>query len=533
MKKCIQLIIIFLLFGGATNTSLAKSSFFDSKSQIIGITGDYDALVKAGFKNKVFENPIFLSDIIIPEIDNKHKKKGFTEEQIQTISQQLVDKKVGKQILDYLFNATNGHPNETLLNERALKNSQTADIERANVSFLNTETVLKDDYLPILENNYIYFEKWNDKWRSFIIYRVNIDKDVLNKVYTYWNEPDLYNQIQVGIELLSSGAVKESSGDYGINGVEDIDVNFVNKISKEFNQIAIRGQLVNRNPATAVFPSKGAVNVCDRVSIYRQSMNDNGTMVSKRVSRALVCDTIDNRCNLIFVDRIKGSYKDGDWVVKEPYHNMGLGFYLNFYPGEKKCYGLSGMIDWRMKLYKSGISLHLLGRLRLDTNSKEFDELKDASKEENEREREKHSSFFAFNGGMGLGVSYNLLGWFEVMPYFIALTDIVYVNDVSKINLDEYGNETESKSQMGLALGVTGGVRCDINIWYPVKLSLGVEYSPFWGLNLGKQKKYEGDNQLIGDLVNGINWRNYKDLVNEYGLNRTGFAVYAGIKWVF
>ena len=524
MKKSIQLIIIFLIFCEATNTLLAKSSFFDSKSQIIGITGDYDALVNAGFESKIFNNPVILSDIIIPEIDDKHKKKGFTKEQIQSITQQLLDKKVGKQILDYLFNASNGHPSETLLNERALKNAQASDVERANVAFLNTEIVLKDDYLPILENNYIYFEKWNDNWRSFVIYRVNIDKDILDKVYSYWNEPDLYNKIQVGIELLSSGTVKRAKSDFYYD-TGDVDVNFINKISKEFNQIAIRGQLVNRNPATAVFPFQGVVNVGDRVSVYRQSMNNNGTIVSKRVSRALVCDTIDNKCNLIFVDRIKGSYKDGDWVVKEPYHKMGLGFYLNFYPGEKNCYGLSGIIDCGEQLFKSGFSCRFFGRLRLDTNA-------NAMKQEytlGEGDNKEDDDLIAFNLGSGIAVSYNLLGWFEVMPYFLPSFDFVHVKDLSKIVIDEQGRET-SLTGSGLAVGITGGVRCDINIWYPFKLSLGVEYSAFYGIKGNKQTNDKAENSLNGDEDIQINW-DY--IVKEYGLNRKGLGVYAGIRWVF
>ena len=494
MNKSFLLFALFLLFLGQNYClSADNKTFFDSKSQIIGISGNYEALEKAGFKNKIFRNPIDIS-VTLP----KKFSSSFTKEEINNITQQLVNQKAGKKVLDFLFQAINGHPSEKLLNERAIINAQNADKEKADVAFLSSENVIKDDYLPILENNFIYFETRGYNRRFFILYKVKIDKEVLNEVYTYWDNPNLYNQIEVEVKLVDYGVIETA-----------YDSSLLERLNKTFNKIAIRGQLISRNPAKAKFPNYGDVEVNDRVGIYRQYINKKGEMASKKVSRAIVCDTEWDIARLIFFDRIKGSYKDGDWVVKEPHRFLcDMGLYFNTNLGADKCYGMSLMIGWDQFAKKYGI-IRPLTRLKLDTNEKQFDIWRGDVGEIKEK-----SYYWAINADGGVGFSLHYLGTFEIMPYLMLCLDGVIVKDVQKQLEDQI-----IRKYLASAIGFSSGIRCDINIYYPIMLSIGAEYSYFIGLT---QDANNSDSKGWLD-------RNYKDLVGEYKLNRAGFGLYAGI----
>ena len=89
-----------------------------------------------------------------------------------------------------------------------------ADDERAAIGVIGKENILKEDYLPILENQYIFINECikerpglGDKAR-WSAYKVNINKDILEQVFNSWNDIEKYNQIKVTISYIASGVAK-------------------------------------------------------------------------------------------------------------------------------------------------------------------------------------------------------------------------------------------------------------------------------------------------------------------------------------
>ena len=69
-----------------------------------------------------------------------------------------------------------------------MRNVLLADDERAAYGVIEKENILKEDYLPILENNYIFSQihkniQWQEKDKEFwVVYKVDINKDILDMV---------------------------------------------------------------------------------------------------------------------------------------------------------------------------------------------------------------------------------------------------------------------------------------------------------------------------------------------------------------
>lgn len=185
-------------------TSARSKVFFNSKSNIIGVTGDYRILTLGGFTAKFVNNPI---DVDMPPRDMNTKK----------MCELFNNQKFGKKLLDYLFGYDGSQLSIKLLEERAYGNAQKQDKERANYGVIGKEYILRGDpaILEVLKNNFIYFDYPTSKTsskRKWFVFKVNITDETLKEVYNSWDDMAKYNQISPKVVFVATGKYKVASG---------------------------------------------------------------------------------------------------------------------------------------------------------------------------------------------------------------------------------------------------------------------------------------------------------------------------------
>jgi hypothetical protein len=165
----------------AAPLSAKEKTFYDSKSNIVCIAGNYELLEYGNKFRKV--------EVSIPQ-----SYSTYTAKQIE---ETLNSENYGKKILDYLFSYNGSSLSEDRLKDLALQNVLKSDDERASIGVISKDDILKEDYLPILENNYIFIVNTKKGKKRWNVYKVMINKDVLDQVFNSWNDMDKYNQIKV------------------------------------------------------------------------------------------------------------------------------------------------------------------------------------------------------------------------------------------------------------------------------------------------------------------------------------------------
>ena len=139
MKYLIAPLLLCLV---AAPLSAKKKVFYDSKSNIVGITGDYNFLKST--------DKFYPLNVQIPT-DSYSSPKDKCEYWNKL--------NFGKKILDELFCYDGNSLSEERLKELALQNVLKADDERASIGVIGKDNILKEDYLPILENQYIFINQ--------------------------------------------------------------------------------------------------------------------------------------------------------------------------------------------------------------------------------------------------------------------------------------------------------------------------------------------------------------------------------------
>lgn len=130
--KRFSLVMLGMLFLMVLSASAKDKIFFNSKSNIIGITGDYQILTSGGFTAKFVNNPIYV-DMPPAYMSTKSMCEYFNRQNF------------GKKLLDYLFSYDGSSLSIKLLEERAFSNAQKQDMERANYGVISKDDILKGD----------------------------------------------------------------------------------------------------------------------------------------------------------------------------------------------------------------------------------------------------------------------------------------------------------------------------------------------------------------------------------------------------
>ena len=511
MRRVFVLFIALLVATATTGVAQAgnKKPFYDVKSQLLGVSGDIDTLKARGFASKMFANDVAIDHSILPKIDESSKKTGWTDEQIASIIGEMNRQRIGHQVLEVLFpyvRDENGNAiklSEKEMNKRAMANAQYIDVEKAQIGALDVNSILRDDWTPLLENNYIYLEShWFKDFANFIIFQVDITDDVIKQVYDNWNNPVGFEAINPEVRFVYQGAEKYKNPQ-----------KFQRKLSENVPAFAIRGQLTGRNPATARMGKKDGLSKGDMVTIYRQALTEDGEMVSNRISRARVNYVDRENCQMTFIAGTRGSYKAGDMVVLTPDKKQGIGIYGNYSLG--RFFGASITWDRITNVTKAGFS----GRMLIQTKV-------DYADYDTQIYKPEYNPPIILDFGMGYGLAWTALGRFEFMPFFMIGYEMIILTG-NKAGQNKEGNGIFADAFRGAC-----GLKFDLNIAYPVKLSFGAEYG--YVTDFGLSDKLDKTNGVAG-------WNDsykvfeeaFKNNGTKHSLKRNGFNFFAGLRFVF
>lgn len=505
-NKMKYLIATLLLCLVATPLSAKKKVFYDSKSNIVGITGDYNFLKYA--------DKFYPLNVQIPT-DSYSSPKDKCEYWNKL--------NFGKKILDELFCYDGNSLSEERLKELALQNVLKADDERASIGVIGKDNILKEDYLPILENQYIFINQSikqrigkGDKAR-WSIYKVNIDKDVLNQVFNSWNDMEKYNMIKVKITLVASGEAKNSYNIWDTTNstsspaVQSLKGKTKRKIAYEVPAFAIRGQVLGRHPFKMNIGSEVGIKNRDKIVIYR-AKEKNGKMYSSRVSTTRACNVKDSVANLYTFAGGQASYKKGDVAVYQPSRNSSWTISGNYMD---HSYNLNFTFDHRLKLSPVGISQYFM--LMMGVGGYEKSEKRLYATNNGSLV---YSPIIA-NFGLGYGIGYEFAHCIEIQPYVQAQWEGMFFTKKESSPYDGTDGASYASGATSNSVRFPLGARVNLNICYPVQLVVGAEYIFNVKIKVAKdtEKRVHNDPE--------------KFFFEPTGYKRDGLNIYAGLRFNF
>lgn len=492
MKKLFYVLMFLQLF--VFVDANAKKKFFDSKCQIIGISGDVSGLL-----NDRSDSQFFLNDVIMDRPLSGHDKI-YRKAERNYILQRWNSQNVGKKFLDYLFMYNGQCLSDDMLKERALKNVKLIDKERASVGLIHGTAILQEDYLPILENNYIVMTRESEKKCYWIVYKVDIDKSILNEVFNSWDNMDRYNAIKVPIVYVASGSFKIKKG------------NLARDISKKVEAFAIRGQIIDNFPFKMDIGTNEGIKKGDRIAVYRQSENGKGELKSKRIAFARAAKVTESETRMFGLSGKPSSYKKGDIGVLSRDRGFAqsiTGDFINI-KDYNKYLGINYNLDYRVGYSKSGISTYVLSSLgvygadgpnKLPSNLTIY----------NEAEQTDTLTYVDF--GFGIGFGKTIFKRIEIMPYI-------------KTHFMFSWDEKENYDTFNCMIRIPVGIRANINLFYPLQLFCGAEYSLY-------TREYAKDSPK--DDTKGYSYRydNHIDEKTRKSDMLKAFGFHAGLRIVF
>ena len=475
MKKTISILFILVFHVVVMN---AQPSFYNAKCYIVGLTTNDDIYKESIKTSKFFNN--YIGDDGIPCVINQDGTFNPT-----ATKRKLEEKNFGKRTLDLLFERDKGQLSEELLNQRAWKNVQLSDRERARHAVISQENVLKEDILPILESNYIlitHIIKDNNGYlsaKSWIVFHVDIDQKTWDEVNRNWNNLQAYDKIPVGISYVASGKAHASktkqklSGFIGGEAYNIHDDPVLKDISKKVPFLAVHGQIVSKNPYSAVFENI-VVQDGERIRVYRQEQDKNGEYKSKEIGKAVGRLMSKDNFRLYPIAGQKGDPKKGDLAVLSPSSRI------------------SNTLLWQNQSYTSELR-YILGITAVDYGAiyvtYDFELrggwLKKDDKDTRYLVGENKDSLINSPkyGKFGLGGSYMFrtpITGFDIGPYFLIQGEVWFASykEVIDWKRKTYSEIDKSKAWVNGGLRIPLGIKANLNIWYPLRIQGGIEWAP-------------------------------------------------------
>ena len=409
---------------------------------------------------------------------------------VKDVLNQLNYNNAGKLILDYLFQYDGHSLSENLLKSRAYEDSNIDDEERAEISLIDKRRVLEEDYLPILENNYIYVE--TD--RNWFVFRAKITKETLEEVFNCWDDMSRYNQIKVPIVKVKKGKIPKKGRD---NATQ------YRKVGKRIPQFAIRTKVKSRNPFTADVGTHHGVSEGDRFIVMRSfAGKEDKTGRSRTYSKKIAtvrATTTDYRHSYFHTIAGGGaSAKNADVLVYRPDKKISISTeatYLpdNKMPGARIVY--AGLLNYK----RHGWALYTIGSIGF--NEYQYDK-------ENLDSDIYEIDYCQSYATAGLAFGYSFLRRMELMPSFQIGAD--YINTKDKFPGLENKDGTFDYVDTTIALRALAGLRINVNLFYPLQVTGGAEYYCTWGL---------------GTV--------YDEMTKCYGIKKNGLHLFAGLKYNF
>ena len=502
-----RIIILLTVILSATIGAEAKT-FFDMNSNIIGVTGNYQLLYDLGYKNMLENNQIGTD---IPIVFRERSNKCPVFDEAATV-RKINEQGIGKQVLDFLFlRMADGTLSEELLKERALRNARFADVERAQVGVLDAKTILKEDYLPILLNNYIVVKKdltWTKKSGKrksksyWYVFHVDITKQTWQDVFAAWNDANAYNNISVKVSYVGSFQ----------------DSNAKKKIFKRManldSHLALRAPVVQNHPITAEFKESVTGGNPRRFFVYRQKQNAKGELRSSKVSTVLGTNReVNGNLAMYTVAGGTASASKGDIAVYRPDANTTVS--LNYIRGKNSnTYSLN--FDHMFGISPKGKSLHFL----YDFGGGSFDHHKTRLYEV---EGKLYRSPYFFNIHTGLGMGFNWFHCLQVMPYFTFGYEGILTQPYDS-------NDDQAEMDWTHSVHVPLGIRASLNLFYPLQITGGVQYNlKVFSVSLAQADKDESAKSNPHEWNHNV----YHYILDPAGLKRSGLEWFVGLRYKF
>ncbi len=412
--------------------------------------------------------------------------------EFDNILRSLNNQNAGKKILDFLFKYDGNSLSEDLLKERAYSDANLDDKERAGVSFLNDRKILEEDYLPILQNNYIYVEGK----RNWYVFYVKINKEILNEVFNSWNDMNRYNQIHVDVVKVKRGKIPKIRKGRG-------DASQYKKVGKKVPQFTLRTKVCSRNPFKGGVGSRHGVKNGQRFLVMRTFAkkakgNDSiPRLYSKKI--ATVRATTIDRDTTIFHTIAGGgaSAKNADVLVYRPDAKFSLLLEPTFQLSNE-MWGARLSYIQTVKFLRHGWAVYNMTSGGF--NFKMFDK---HVKGGDGHEYDFVQSYLTVGPAFG----YSFLRRCEIMPYIQIGAD--YVTTKDKFPDSENDDGTYNYKNNTWAFRAAGGARINVNILYPLQFTAGMEYYFTSGTKI------------------------YKAMTSAYGVDRYGLMMFGGLKYNF
>ena len=490
-----------MLFLTSMGASAKDKVFFNSKSNIIGISGNYRILTYGGFTSKLVNNPI--------EVDMPNGNMSSA-----SMCQKFNSQNFGKKLLDYLFMYNGYSLSLKLLEERAYSNAQNQDKECAEYGVVKKEYILKGDeaITEILKNNFIFVDipkHEGSRKRTWYVFKVDINNETLKEVYNSWNDMNKYNQIKPKVIFVASGKYKDTTTGNSFVGtkagaqpllssstireaflgseisqtIEESKQNvrqsrtsrrLIKSLSKKVPEFTVRGQIVSRAPFIANVGSNNGIRNCDRMIIYRAKQDKEGNTYSSRVATVRACGTTADSTHLYTFAGGQASYKQGDAAVLQPNRNSSYSILANYM---NHSYGINITYDHRLTLSKNGMSKYIMTNFGVGI----YDGYKKKLYVTNVGNLV-HSPIL-FNVGLGYGLGFEFAHSVELVPYFMAQYEGAYFagkkyKETPKHFTDDYSDDDSNnkKNVYANSARIPVGIKAHINILYPVQLVVGAEY---------------------------------------------------------
>lgn len=440
--------VLCMLLIAVTMSMTAKSKFYGSKSNIAGISGNTGKLLELGYGGMIEDN-VYIDLPVIMKRNNKGPN-------IPAMTARLNELGAGKQVLDYLFQRRGVKLSEELLKERALRNAERADVERAQVGLIKPENIIKENYLPVLMNNYLFYffsyKKNNGKnQQAWILFHVDITKKTWEQVFAAWNDPYAYDQIEVGVSFMAYGKYKS-------------DNKMLRQIAAKAPELALRGPITGKRPLWADISHVEASKNW-RLYVYRQTQDRKGNYHSHKVSTVRATDNTSTGTRLYTIAGGFASKKKGDIAVYKPDSRWSVA--ANYYYTDSRR-GASLFCDNLISMSNSGVGQHAIIEMGGEMFKNDRHTLYDIN-------GTLYHSPFTFNLRIGYTLSYTFLHRVQLMPYvFLPILSSEYTTWDKRIKTDaDQMKENTTANVMLMPIGL----RANVNLFYPLQITCGIEYN--------------------------------------------------------
>ncbi len=465
----------------------------------------------------------------------------------------LYDAHVSRILMGTWFNrGQNGLMDLHLINKRAEYNATDQTFNVANSQALGKYLLqsggvelIKHSYILVVDHSVPVIErKYNDRgnvsdikvctYAMGNLYKLDIEDSDFQKVYDCWIYPDdspevkeskmkawdrlnftLWNIKNVGTLCLET---QESS--FGNSPDENALIEssitrctsgLIDELEKSVSDWQVKSGIYKTNPVSAKIGKKEGLSNMDRYEVLEFMTDGYGHNYSRRRGWIRATKVVDNRKSTSgnsglseFYQIAGGNIEPGMQIHQKK--SIGLDLKALYYAGKGFGYGLELDFAFGMKTNMGQVHHIKFGGL--------FSQYQKGFTANDEYELTDVLKLVDIRFGYGYGI--RPIRYLELIPSLTLLADS-YVENKDDDDTGDEQQESELVENLKFldktGWGISAGLDANINVFYPVKLTVGVYY----------------DQLLFG----GKTWDDVMDVLDKVGTKRSGLTFRAGLVYEF